>query len=73
MRAVVGRRVEVVGDAAVLFGRLDQRVALAHRVRAERRELLQQVVEVACVGAVMRISMREASSLVRPMSNVRIS
>jgi hypothetical protein len=42
---VVRRRVEVVGDAAVLLGRLDQGVALAHRVAAEGRELLQQLVE----------------------------
>ena len=74
VRAVVGRRIEVVGDAAVLLGRLDERVALAHRMAAERRELLQQVVERLRVSAaVMRISMRDGSSLVRPMSNVRIS
>ena len=36
VRAVVGRRVEVVGHAAVLLRRLDERVALAHRVAAER-------------------------------------
>ena len=49
--AVVGRRVEVVGDAAVLFRRLDEHVALADRMAAERRELLQQVVERRAVGA----------------------
>ena len=42
---VVGRRVEVVGNAAVLFRRFDQHVALADRMCAERRDLLQQVVE----------------------------
>ena len=74
VRAVVGRRVEVVGHAAILLRRLDERVALAHRVAAERRS-------AAAAGrrgpparpAVMRISSSETSSLVRPMSNFRIS
>ena len=43
--AVVRRRVEVVRDTAILFCRLDDGVALAHRVAAEGRELLEQVVE----------------------------
>ena len=71
--AVVGRRVEVVRDAAILLGRLDERVALADRMTAPRGQLLQQLVERRASVAVIRISMREASSLVRPMSNFRIS
>jgi hypothetical protein len=45
LRAVVRRRVEVVGHAPVFVGRLDQRVALAERMRAEGRDLLEQIVE----------------------------
>ena len=52
VRAVVGRRVEVVRDAAILFRRLDGRVAFAHRVAAEGGELLQQLVEHGAVRCV---------------------
>ena len=74
VRAVVGGRVEVVRHAAVLLGRLDERVALAHRVAAPRWSAAAAAHRARCPSAaVIRISMREASSLVRPMSNFRIS
>ena len=50
VRAVVGRRIEVVGHAAVLFRRFHEHVAFAFRVAAERGQLLQQVIEHRLLG-----------------------
>ena len=50
VRAMVGGRVEVVRDAAILLGRLQNGVAPRGRMSAERRELLQQIVERRLVG-----------------------
>ena len=44
----------------------------ADRMAAPRGQLLEQLIQLVRVVAVIRISMREASSLVRPMSNFRI-
>src|SRR6185436_12035430 len=47
---MVGRRIEVVGDATVFFSRFVEHVALADRMRAERRDLLEQVIERRTIG-----------------------
>ena len=48
--AVVGRGVEIVGHTVVLLGRLDRCIALTHGMAAERRELLQQLVQRSGIG-----------------------
>src|SRR5918993_5499071 len=45
VRAVVRRRIEVVGDAAIFFRRLGDGVALAYGVTPENGELLEKIVE----------------------------
>ena len=73
-RAVVGRRVEVLGRAAVHVGRPQPRVALGLRVAAERDQLLEQVGERRPRPAAVTFSRRrEKSSLVRPMVKSRTS
>ena len=73
--AMVGGRVEIIGNAPVLLRRLHCCVLLPLRVAPERRELLQTVrpAPAGLVEALIRISIRDGSSLVRPMLNVRIS
>ena len=67
---VVGRRVEILGRAAVAIGGDDVRVLGARDAAAERDQLLEHLGQRRRrLGAVTRIETNDGSSLVRPMRN----
>ena len=72
MRALVGRRIEVVGHTAIAVGGPDQRILLRRPVTAERNQLLESRARVAAAGGDAQ-RQREKSSLVRPSSKCSTS
>ena len=73
-RPVVRRRIEVVGDAAVAVGRLEQRILLLGQAAAERDQLLEHLPAAPARSAPRSASRsNDGSSLLRPMSNFRTS
>ena len=70
LRALVGRRVEVVGRAAVAVDGADERVVFGGDMAAERNQRFDAATTRLAASAAVTFSVRrENSSLVRPMSN----